>query len=193
MKLTPVDCESRIANAYLCTMIHLECLAERKVVEQLDSQFDSVFLEEQLNRIQLKKNKITDMLNRLQISQSFQNIFSLLWHAKTPCFVVEGKGTKRTSAKPILSNCKWKGQDVPCSAIFSQFPTEKGMCCSFNMKAAEEMFQGETYVQLVHSHQKADRKQAIDHESLHTPNYSTQETYPGKSKGLSVKIGKILV
>jgi hypothetical protein len=171
-------------------MIHQECVAETKVAEQLDSQFDPTFLEEQLNRVQLEQNEITSILQRLKISQSFQNIFSILWHARTPCFAVEDRGEKIKSAKTILSNCKWQGYDVPCSTIFSQFPTEKGMCCSFNMKAAEEIFQGETYVQLVNSHQKVDREQEIEHGSLHTHNNITQETYPGKSKGLSVIVGK---
>ncbi len=47
----------------------------------------------------------------------------------------------------ILKQCKWKGVEIPCSAIFKKFPTDQGLCCSFNMKAADEIFHAGTYSQ----------------------------------------------
>ena len=150
--LTPVDCESKSAWNYLCAMDHTECKAKKKVSEQLDLQFDPIFKEEQSNGILQKQNYIDNIFTQLKISKAFQNLFSILWHAKTPCFAAKYSADKNNSLKTILRDCKWKGQTVPCLSIFSQFPTDKGMCCSFNMKAAEEIFQGETYVQLVDRH-----------------------------------------
>ncbi len=40
----------------------------------------------------------------------------------------------------LLKKCKWKGIEIPCSSIFKKFPTDQGLCCSFNMKAADEIF-----------------------------------------------------
>ena len=79
---------------------------------------------------------------------------------------------------------------LPCSAIFSQFPTDKGICCSFNMKAAEEIFNGETYVQLVNNLQKADTRMEMNDRKFRGKQSNTKETNPGKSKGLVVVIGK---
>jgi hypothetical protein len=174
--LTPVDCECKIANAFLCAMDYTECQDKIKVSEQLDLQFDPIFQEEQANYIQQKQNYIANIFTQLKISQSFQNMFSILWHAKTPCFDLGNSNLEKT----FLKDCKWKGQTVPCSAIFSQFPTDKGMCCSFNMKAAEEIFHKETYVQLVNSLQNVNTMQKLD----------VKETNPGKNKGLTVVIGK---
>ena len=42
----------------------------------------------------------------------------------------------------MIKRCIWKGVRVSCSSIFSMYPTDRGMCCSFNMQKAEEMFKG---------------------------------------------------
>jgi hypothetical protein len=49
----------------------------------------------------------------------------------------------------LLKYCQWKGKEIPCSAIFTTFPTDKGMCCAFNLKAADEIFTGRTYSKLI--------------------------------------------
>ncbi len=191
IQLTPVDCEYKIANDYLCTMNHTECNAKVKVSEQLDLQFDPIFKEEQSNGIQQKQNYIADIFTKLKISLAFQNMFSILWHAKTPCFAAKDNAVNSNSIKTILRDCKWKGQTVACSSIFSQFPTDKGMCCSFNMKAAEEIFQGETYVQLVDSLQNVDMGQTLDEIKFPSLTNLIHEINPGKSKGLSVVLGSL--
>jgi hypothetical protein len=168
-------------------MDHAECQAKVKVSEQLDLQFDPIFQEEQENFIQQKQNYIANIFTQLKISQSLHNMFSILWHAKTPCFAVGNSNSEKT----ILKDCKWKGQTVPCSAIFSQFPSDKGMCCSFNMKAADEIFHGETYVQLVNSLQDVNTEQDLDRPALNDLKNGVKETNPGKSKGLMVVIGKL--
>ena len=32
-----------------------------------------------------------------------------------------------------------------CSSIFTMFPTDRGMCCAFNMKKADDMFKASRY------------------------------------------------
>ena len=45
---------------------------------------------------------------------------------------------------------------MPCQAIFKTLPTDRGMCCSFNMEKAEEIFQKSTYSALVQDMQSFD-------------------------------------
>jgi hypothetical protein len=45
----------------------------------------------------------------------------------------------------MIKQCMWKGMEIDCSAIFKTFPTDRGMCCTFNMAKAEEMFQQSQY------------------------------------------------
>ena len=180
-----MKCERNISNSYLCLYIMTQC-QYAKISEQLDLRFDPAFQEEQSNVIQQKQNDVTDMFRRLNLSQSFQNIYSILWNARNPCFETAEKGSL---GKSFLKDCKWKGLNMPCSAIFSSIPTDKGMCCSFNMKVAEEVFQGETFVQLNKIIQENEMQQ--DPSVIRNP--IIQNTNPGKSKGLSVIIGKFLM
>ena len=54
-----------------------------------------------------------------------------------------------------------QGVEVPCSAIFKTFPTDRGMCCAFNMKAADEIFRGKKYPDLVMSLQRFDKENRL--------------------------------
>ena len=40
----------------------------------------------------------------------------------------------------MIKRCLWKGKRVSCSSIFSMYPTDQAMCCSFNKQKANEMF-----------------------------------------------------
>ena len=45
----------------------------------------------------------------------------------------------------MLKWCAWKGVRLNCSSIFTMFPTDRGMCCSFNKQRAEAMFKDSKY------------------------------------------------
>ena len=51
---------------------------------------------------------------------------------------------------------------IPCSAIFTNFPTDRGMCCAFNMKAADQIFKESKYVKLVQKRQEQDKDKAFE-------------------------------
>jgi hypothetical protein len=173
--------------------LHVEevgsCKRGRKV-EQLDLLFDPVFNKDQ-NNFQIKAiNEINDALKKLDFKASYMNIFSSMWHTGTPCFNLHGSSVGHVQDPSLLRFCQWKGLEVPCSAIFSSFPTDQGMCCSFNMKAAEDIFIGETYSRLIQNLQAID-KSALVKEVKNQPDsrifdHGEPKTEPGKSKGLTV-------
>jgi len=88
----------------------------------------------------------------------------------------------------ILKYCRWNGLEIPCSAIFSTFPTERGMCCSFNMKAAEDIFIGDTYSKVIQDLQNYDKNISFDGANLPLKYVQNGEprTQPGIEKGLTV-------
>ena len=45
----------------------------------------------------------------------------------------------------MLKWCSWKGVTLDCASIFTLFPTNRGMCCSFNMQRADQMFKRSKY------------------------------------------------
>ncbi len=102
--------------------------------EPLDLLFDPVYENDIHNNETLMTNKIVDTLQRLDKISSYPAFLSTFWNSGMPC--------SESEENSILRYCEWKGQQVPCSAIFSTFPTDQGMCCTFNMKAAEQLFLG---------------------------------------------------
>ena len=88
----------------------------------------------------------------------------------------------------IFRYCEWKGVPVSCAAIFETFPTDLGMCCSFNMKAADDIFKGEKYPQLVKSLQEWDNNHSIVDSTIpdEFENGNDLKASPGRNKGLMV-------
>jgi len=79
---------------------------------------------------------------------------------------------------------------MPCSAIFTTFPSDKGMCCTFNMKAAEDIFRGKIFSELISSRQKEDNLSSFGNISEAMWYFSQQEPKPvaGIGKGLYVML-----
>ena len=142
-------------------------------MEQIDMLFDPVFQEDQYyNEIQLT-NQIYDSLNRLDLKNAYSAITSTLWNSGMPCSDFDS-----LKDYSVFKYCEWKGNQIPCSVIFSTYPTDQGMCCAFNIKAAEEMFIGETYSQLITNLQ--------NNENFKETNFpfESYDAEPGINKGL---------
>jgi len=82
--------------------------------------------------------------------------------AASNCFItwtadVYGVTSEKPFESSVLKSCYWKGKPINCAAIFSPIPTERGMCCTFNMKPINEIFNGKSYVDLAMDLQSFDR------------------------------------
>ena len=185
----PVDCTSKVANSYFCQQSYNECLENKlRVVEQMDLLFDPVFQGDQESQITKKINQIQEIMSYFKPSDSYQALFSSLWHTSLPCFDLEGQTAFSDKERSILKYCEWKGLEIPCSKIFVSFPTDIGICCSFNMRAAEEILVGDTYTKLINQLQNQDYALSFNKDKLPLYYIENQEpkTQPGKSKGLTV-------
>jgi amiloride-sensitive sodium channel len=131
----------------------------------------------------MKKN-FKDMFHSLNQTTSYKGMFSSLWYSSLPCFDTKDMTSDKDGEKSLLKYCEWKGIHIPCAAIFTNFPTDQGMCCSFNIKSAEEIFKGNTYPPLVHKLQMIDKNSSFDN-SISSINYTT---LPGRNKGLVLMI-----
>ena len=72
-----------------------------------------------------KKKTLEGMMQRLNQTSSYETLFSIFWYANLPCFDVKGITAESNAPRSILKSCKWKGKELPCSAIFTTFPTDK--------------------------------------------------------------------
>lgn len=88
----------------------------------------------------------------------------------------------------MLRYCEWKGVAIPCSKIFTKFPTDEGICCSFNIKAAEEIFYGKTFNSALQHLQHRDIDLLMDKADLPSDYITRNEPQilPGKEKGLTI-------
>ena len=77
--------------------------------------------------------------------KGYRNLFEILWYKQLPCFDVRNTTSAKNNQHGMIKQCEWKGHSIPCSAIFQTTPTDRGMCCTFNVQEAEKMFKDKEY------------------------------------------------
>ena len=206
---TLVDCEtSPIEAERICFRFPNSCSNEtltgptgptgpagrkKRQAQEEEGSLDIVFLpSKQVERENIAKQaraSYATNFRKMNLQKSYPSLFEILWYTQLPCFDVEGVTSDRNGQYGMLKACYWKGYSVPCSKIFTTFPTDQGMCCTFNMESAERMFQEGKYQDMVMSMQTRDRNLSFDRNSQLPPDwYNDQEpiSEAGRSKGLQV-------
>ena len=178
-------------NAVVCVAFEYQEPNCSTVVTQVEKSIFELMLDPDLQdnktkALQQIKFVYKDMMKRLDQTKSFKALFSNLWYATLPCYDIKDVTSKRNGERAVLKYCEWKGVAISCAAIFNTFPTDRGMCCSFNMKAADEIFQGETYPQLVKQLQDSDNNSSFTKSEVPKWYSSNHEptSLPGRNKGL---------
>lgn len=189
IQLSQANCNANygvICRAYLDSAPVCNPNAPFQKQSPISLLLDSKLQSTKQQSVAQKKASYRNMFNRLDQTGSFTALFSTLWYAGLPCFDTKGMTGAKDGEKSILRYCEWKGKQIPCAAIFTKFPTDQGMCCSFNIDAANEIFNGDTYPALVKKLQDTDKN--ISFGSSTPPNYYVDNgeptTLPGKNKGL---------
>ena len=141
--------------------------------------------------------EVQEAFQRFDVTKSYEAILSTLWYGAIPCSTVygisgeggdgDGPGTLNTA---VLKYCQWRGIPIECAAIFTTFPTDSGVCCAFNLKAAEDIYKATTYASLVTNLQEFDKSYSRYNTTL--PDWYTSagepKSLPGTSKGLFVML-----
>ena len=153
----------------------------------------SIMLNENLKQqfktaIALKKAEMISMFQRINLTQAYESIITTLWNSNTPCFDLRNKTSDINGEGSILRYCQWKGITIPCSAIFTTVPTDQGLCCAFNMKAAEEIFVESTFRNTLETMQASDKMASFLPNKLPAEYTKSGEpkTTSGRHKGLVI-------
>ena len=127
-------------------------------------------------------------LSSIDFTDAFQAAFSVLWRSKLPCFDTNGMSGFQNGERGILKRCKWKNMQINCSAIFTTFPTDQGMCCAFNMKAADKIFADSQYLASLTQLQAEDLSLSFENTSLSDSDTKRNEhkSQAGRNMGLEV-------
>ena len=62
----------------------------------------------------------------------------------------------------MIKSCVWKGQTLNCSSIFTMYPTDRGMCCTFNKQKANDMFKQSRYQEQIERFSDQDKNMSLD-------------------------------
>ena len=181
LELTPSDCQNKFA--VVCSMLKNP---EKINITTLSFLLDPKYKDFKKQSVALKKRQIKSIFKFMDQTKAYEAMFSNLWYSTLPCFDIEGITAEKSGESSILKYCEWKGMQIPCSDIFTKFPSDQGMCCSFNIKAAEEIFNGETYPKLVTKLQEADKAASFDKTNVPKKYLDEKEprVTPGRNKGL---------
>ena len=88
-----------------------------------NSSFESFVSEAYDNSSNISQLKLIlkDTFKQLNMSdKGFAAYFSFLWHSSLPCFDIANITAEQNGDTAILKKCYWKGQLIPCSAIFKK-------------------------------------------------------------------------
>jgi hypothetical protein len=189
----PTDCWQKLG--IICRKVLYippVCTPTTKFVKQnpFDLSLDPKKQDDRKKAIVQKKLDFRDMMFRLNQTNAFEALFSNLWYATLPCFDVKGITAERNGERSIIKYCEWKGTPISCASIFDTFPTDRGMCCSFNMKKADNIFKGDLYPKLVRYLGDTDTLASMTDSSPPTKYTEANEpkTLPGRNKGLFLMV-----
>ena len=119
-------------------------------------------------------------------------MFELLWYSQLPCLDVKGITSEERDELSFIKRCYWKNRPISCNAIFQKRPTDRGMCCSFNMEKAENILKESKYTYAIHSMQKDEMENGFD--MSEAPEWYAESNEPkpeaGRNKGLTVVVDR---
>ena len=136
------------------------------------------------------KDQYENDFGSLDMKQSFENLAKILWYSQLPCFDLQNITSKNRDELSLLKRCYWKGEKMSCASIFSTRPTDRGMCCSFNMKKAEETYHKSKYAAMVTEMQTLENKYRFEDDNELKDRYEKYiedrepRTQAGQKKGL---------
>ena len=142
------------------------------------------------SKFQEFKSNFTAKIQNLDYSAAFKSFISSLWYSRLPCFDVINMTSKSDGDSSILKKCWWKGVSISCAAIFRTFPTDQGMCCTFNMEAAEDIFVKSEYSSMIVELNMHDQTDAFQNSTL--PNWYTEADEPVSEAGINMGLTVML-
>ena len=128
----------------------------------------------------------------LDMEKSYLPLFQLLWYSQMPCVDVREITSNRKDELSFLKRCYWKNNPISCNAIFQKRPTDRGMCCSFNMEKAEHILKNSSYTKAISLGQGEEKVGGFETEKLpswYITNYEPT-TKAGRNKGLTLIVDR---
>ena len=155
-------------------------------IENLNLMLDPSKKEERKKKVLDAKEKYNQEFGQVDFETAYTNLFEILWYSQLPCFDIRNITSENKDEMSMIKRCYWKGQPMSCSSIFLTRPTDRGMCCAFNMEKAENIFRESKYEFALSKYQEQDVRLGFDNSTLPTWYKESGEpkSQPGQNKGL---------
>ena len=142
--------------------------------------------------VQEEIKKFEATFGSLDYDKSYPALFEMLWYSQMPCYDIKGLTSQLKDELSFLKRCYWKEIQISCKDIFQKRPTEKGMCCSFNMKMLDDVLKDGRYRKSIATRQSMDMLNGFGESNMvirNTESYKkSNEPIPeaGRDKGLTL-------
>ena len=112
----------------------------------MNLQLDPSMETERLIEIENAKHDYDEEFGSMEkTTTAIQNLFEILWYSQLPCFDIKDITSDIKDEMSVLKRCYWKDKLINCSSIFRTRPTDRGMCCAFNVGNANEIYKSTNY------------------------------------------------
>ena len=117
---------------------------------------------EREHTVALQREKYQQRFAAMDSAASFDSMFELLWYSGNPCFDVMDLTSDSLHEKSVVKQCIWKGEIVNCSSVFTLTPTDRGMCCRFDIRPPGQIFQANRWTTNMEQRREVDRRRSLD-------------------------------
>ena len=135
---------------------------QEELLPNLDIFLNPARSQEREETVKLQRAKYLERFSAMDSAASFDSMFELLWYSGNPCYDVLGLTSDSLHQKSVVKQCLWKGELVNCSSVFTLTPTDRGMCCRFDVKRQEGQFQANRFSQGLAKLQEQDTRESLD-------------------------------
>ena len=165
---------------------------EENRIQKFELALNPAMKEEQQQQVQRTIDTYNEQFGKLDMEKAYEPLFELLWYSQMPCFDVKGMTSSFKDEISTIKRCYWKGQPINCASIFQKRPTDRGMCCSFNMKKAEAVLKNSKYTESISARQIEEHENAFGENVLPRWYIENEEPMPevGTKRGLSLVLDR---
>ena len=125
-------------------------------IQRLETSLDPSKEEERRTKRNEAIHSYNERFGSIDLERSFMPLFELFWYSQLPCSDVRGLTSEAKDELSFIKNCYWKEKQINCNAVFQKRPTNRGMCCSFNMEKAENILKDSKYKTAISKQQFKD-------------------------------------
>ena len=166
----------------------LPLLTKPPNIQKLETSLDPNKEEERALRKRQEIHKFEETLGSLDMEKSYEPLFELLWYGQMPCSDVREITSREKDELSFIKRCYWKNKPIRCNSIFQKRPTDRGMCCSFNIEKAESILKEGKYTHSISARQKEEAKNGFEKDERPTWYVDNNEPISESGHGKGLKL-----